>query len=77
MNSSGSPFVPHVPDLEPTAESVDGASEGNTRKRPVYGGHDTATGSSKSQLPKRSLVMVNAAAGLDGCDDQILPSSFR
>eukprot|EP01054_Gregarina_sp_Poly1_P011028 Gregarina_sp_Poly_1__11027@NODE_87_length_15225_cov_52_775630_g75_i0_p4_GENE_NODE_87_length_15225_cov_52_775630_g75_i0NODE_87_length_15225_cov_52_775630_g75_i0_p4_ORF_typecomplete_len463_score39_06MFS_1/PF07690_16/2e46Sugar_tr/PF00083_24/6_9e25MFS_2/PF13347_6/1_3e10MFS_2/PF13347_6/1e08MFS_1_like/PF12832_7/2_3e13MFS_1_like/PF12832_7/0_00022ATG22/PF11700_8/9_9e11ATG22/PF11700_8/0_017MFS_3/PF05977_13/2_3e11MFS_3/PF05977_13/0_03OATP/PF03137_20/4e10TRI12/PF06609_13/9_7e10TRI12/PF06609_13/3_4e02MFS_4/ len=28
-------------------------------------------------VTKRSLIMINAASGLDGCDDQMLPASFR
>lgn len=38
--------------------------------------------STASTLPKdsyfqKSLVVVNVAAGLDGCDDQLLPATFR
>eukprot|EP00923_Selenidium_pygospionis_P049283 GHVN01084914.1.p1 GENE.GHVN01084914.1~~GHVN01084914.1.p1 ORF type:complete len:605 (+),score=102.26 GHVN01084914.1:91-1905(+) len=31
----------------------------------------------KKREGKKSLALVNIAAGLDGCDDQLLPSSFR
>eukprot|EP00918_Siedleckia_nematoides_P081464 GHVU01178643.1.p1 GENE.GHVU01178643.1~~GHVU01178643.1.p1 ORF type:complete len:581 (+),score=107.00 GHVU01178643.1:323-2065(+) len=80
------PGIGEMPQGGTTDPSPDGSSVGSgqtsARKR------NSKAGSYRQQRSKRrakqrvgfcskSVGLVNVAAGLDGCDDQLLPSSFR
>ncbi|CDJ47122.1 transmembrane domian-containing protein, putative [Eimeria brunetti] len=85
------PFIDYKPTWEVLAEegSVESASDSATEKSPIKqskGGDSGSKCKAKDSRDKhqthdvlklRSIAVVNVSSALDGCDDQLLPATFR
>lgn len=75
------PFIDYKPSqagLPPLPGSPSQSSaEEEEEERALYPSKKKLKKEQAKALKAKSLLMVNASAALDGCDDQLLPATFR
>eukprot|EP00070_Physeter_catodon_P039049 XP_028345943.1 protein spinster homolog 1-like [Physeter catodon] len=74
------PFIEYKPSKAALPPLPPSPSQSSAEDEPLVdekGSQNMAKRRRLNVLKTRSLIMVNASAALDGCDDQLLPATFR
>lgn len=71
------PFIDYKPSQAGLPPLPASPSQSSAEDEPLYPSKRKLKKERANALKAKSLLMVNASAALDGCDDQLLPATFR